>query len=277
MANIRRKSAPQAMSKPSNMAARPVTSERRVRLEPAASTRKAPVMPARRVAKTVAKAVSKASTKAALKAAKKPAKKAATRLRPESAIRSVAPPPTPPVRRSTYAEAVALYQRGIEALQSHRYREAAELLNSVVARYPEEKELHERAFLYLRVCERQIAAAPPRPETPEERTLAATLAINNGTPDQAIAILATLIADDPENDQATYMLGVANALKGRPDVALQYLSLAMALNPENRSVARKDPDLELLRRTDDMRLLLASPPAPLPRKDKRTPSRGKGR
>ena len=125
--------------------------------------------------------------------------------------------------------------------------------------------------------ERQIAATPSKLETLEERTFAATLAINNGTPDQAIVILTTLIAEDPENDQATYMLGVANALKGRPDVALQYLSRAMALNPENRSAAYKDPDLEQLRRTEDMRLLLASPPAPLPRKDKRTPSRGKGR
>ena len=272
MAKKRRKSTPQAKSKSSKTIAKPVASRSRVAPKPKparrsarlasaahkASTRKASVTPARRIAKTVVKAV----TKAPPKAAKRPG-------------RPVTPPP--PVRRSTYAEAVALYQRGTEALQAHRYPDAAELLKSVIARYPEEKELHERAFLYLRVCERQIAATPSKPKTPEERTFAATLAINNGLPDQAIALLATVIAEDPENDQATYMLGVANALKGRPEIALQYLSRAMALNPENRDVARKDPDLEALRRIEDMRLLLASPPAPLPRKDKRTPLRTKGR
>jgi hypothetical protein len=43
----------------------------------------------------------------------------------------------------------------------------------------------------------------------------------------------------------------------------------MALNPENRDMARKEPDLEALRRTDEMGALLASPPPLLPRKDKK--------
>jgi predicted Zn-dependent protease len=273
MAKHRRKPTPLAKAKSSKTAAKPAAARGKVSRAPLGSTRKANVMPAGRTAKIVTKTVTKSVTKAVTKAAPKPA------VRPGRSVRPVTPPPPPPqpVRRSTYAEAVALYQRGIEALQAHRYHDAADLLNAVVARYPEEKELHERAFLYLRVCERQIAATPSKLESLEERTFAATLAINNGTPDQAIAILTTLIAEDPENDQATYMLGVANAIKGRPDVALQYLSRAMALNPENRSAAYKDPDLEQLRRTEDMRLLLASPPAPLPRRDKRTPSRVKGR
>jgi Tfp pilus assembly protein PilF len=275
MAKQRRKPTPPAKSRSSNTTAKPVAARSRVTPgrelarrsgrpaspTPKASTRKASVMPARRIAKTVVTAVAKTRQKTALKP-----------------VRPVAPPPPqPPVRRSTYAEAVALYQRGMEALQAHRYREAAQSLNSVITRYPEEKELHERAFLYLRVCERRIAATPSRPETPEERTFAATLALNNGAIDQAMALLATVLAEDPENDQATYMLGVANALKGKPDVALQYLSRALALNPENRDVARKDPDLEPLRRTESMRLLLASPPTPLPRKDKRVAPRVKGR
>jgi tetratricopeptide (TPR) repeat protein len=279
MAKQRRKFAPPAKSKSSKSTAKPVASGRRVtpkaqparrssraaNVVPERSTRQVRVTGARPKARTVVKRATKAPTKAD--------------VRPAMPARPGTPgtPPQPPVRRSTYAEAVALYQRGVEALQAHRFRDAEELLQSVIARFPDEKELHERAFLYLRVCERQIAATPSRPETHEERTFAATLAINNGSPDHAIAILSTVIAEDPENDQATYMLGVANALKGRTDIALLHLSRAMALNPENRDIARKDPDLEALRRTDDMRQLIASPPTPLPRKAKRIPTRGRGR
>src|SRR5437773_10475329 len=53
-------------------------------------------------------------------------------------------PSQTPQRRSTYFEAVALYEQGLEALQRHAYQEAASLLESVLGQYPEEKELRER-------------------------------------------------------------------------------------------------------------------------------------
>src|SRR5262245_53797099 len=66
--------------------------------------------------------------------------------------RVVSPPPPPlntPPRRSTYVEAVAVYERALEALQRHEYETAGDMLESVLRTYPEEKELHERVKLYL--------------------------------------------------------------------------------------------------------------------------------
>ena len=63
---------------------------------------------------------------------------------------------------STYFEAVALYERGLEALQRHDYQQALDLLESVLRQYPEEKELHERVRLYLNICQRQADAARSR-------------------------------------------------------------------------------------------------------------------
>src|ERR1044071_7103061 len=59
------------------------------------------------------------------------------------------PPPPPPHRRATYYGAVAIYERGLETLQRHDYQGAADLFESVLRQYPEEKELHERVRLYL--------------------------------------------------------------------------------------------------------------------------------
>ena len=74
------------------------------------------------------------------------------------AVAQQAQPSSPP-RRSTYFEAVAIYERGLEALQRHDYQTAVGLLESVLRQYPEEKELHERVKLYLNICQRQ---ATPR-------------------------------------------------------------------------------------------------------------------
>ena len=73
--------------------------------------------------------------------------------------------PRPPVTRAGYAGAVALYEQGVAALQAHEYSRASTLLRSVLSGYPDEKELHERARLYLNVCERQVESRAAMPKT----------------------------------------------------------------------------------------------------------------
>jgi outer membrane protein assembly factor BamD (BamD/ComL family) len=177
--------------------------------------------------------------------------------------------PQAPQRRSTYFEAVALYERGLEALQRHAYQEAADLLESVLRQFPEEKELHERVKLYLNICQRQATQREVAPQTIDERLYAATLAINGGQYDQAIAHLRLVRDEDPDNDHAIYMLAVAHAQRDEHAEAVAHLERAIALNPENRALARNDPDLEPLRDDDAFRAALEAPP--MPRTDRRRP------
>src|SRR5262249_41120293 len=156
-------------------------------------------------------------------------------------------PPAPPPRRSTYIEAVALYEQGIAALQQHNYAKAIEQLESVLRQYPEEKELHERVRLYLNICRRQAAPQEPAPRTVTERLYAPTIAINGGRYEEAISHLHLVRDEDPDNDHALYMLAVAHAQRGEHAEAVAHLDRAIALNPENRALARRDPDFDQLR------------------------------
>src|SRR5207249_10005732 len=115
---------------------------------------------------------------------------------------------------------------------------------SVLTHYPEEKELAERVRLYLNVCRRQVSPRESTPQTVEERLYAATIAINGGRYDQAIAHLRLVRDEDPDNDHALYMLAVAHAQRDEPAEALAHLERAIALNPENRALARTDPALD---------------------------------
>ncbi len=179
--------------------------------------------------------------------------------------------PSAPQRRSTYVEAVALYERGLEALQRRDYGAAEDLLASVLRLYPEERELHERVRLYLNVCRRQAAPREATPQTIEERLYASTLAINGGRYDEAINHLRLVRDEDPDNDHALYMLAVSHAQRGEHAEAIAHLERAIALNPENRGLARTDPDLEPLRADESFRLALDTPS--LPRNDRRRPLR----
>src|SRR3989442_36202 len=201
--------------------------------------------------------------------AKSPPQSAPVRPRPARNVdaapsRSAPAAPAAPQRRSTYFEAVAIYERGLEALQRHDYEGAGNLFDSVLRQYPEEKELHERVRLYLNICQRQVKPRESSPQTVDERLYAATLAINGGQYDQAIAHLRLVRDEDPDNDHALYMLAVAHAQRDEHAEAVAHLERAIALNPENRALARTDPDLEPLRDDEAFRATLEAPPVPRP-------------
>jgi tetratricopeptide (TPR) repeat protein len=164
-----------------------------------------------------------------------------------------------PLRRPTYPEAVARYEQGIRLLQEHKFPEAANAFQSVLTQYPEEKELNDRVRLYLALCERQLKAAP-EPRTPEERLYAATLALNSGDSATALDHLGKIVGQDPDHDGALYMLAVVHALRDDPGTAVTYLQRAIERNPENRSLALQDSDLERLMQDESVRAAFENGP-----------------
>src|SRR5512139_174587 len=132
-----------------------------------------------------------AKQRRAIKVARTVKKKTAPARKPVKAVRAAAPkrkapeprrveppvqPAPPPVapRKPGFYEAVAIYERGVQALQRHDFQGAAGFFRAVLDGYPDERELLERARLYLRVCERETSRQPQVPKTPAERVYAAT-------------------------------------------------------------------------------------------------------
>jgi tetratricopeptide (TPR) repeat protein len=200
----------------------------------------------------------------------KPAQADRLAARPGVRVAPAAPPAPPPPPRAGYVEAVALYEQGLAALQQHDYARASSLLRSVLARYPEEKELHERVRLYINVCDRHMAPRGASPSNPEERVFAATLAFNSENYDEALEHLRAASRESPEHDHVLYMLASVLALRDEFDQAVPHLLRAIELNPDNRSMARHDPDLEPLRQYDSIRAALEAAPA---KSDRRKPAR----
>ena len=153
----------------------------------------------------------------------------------------------------SHDDAVALYEKGLDALQRHAYQDAVKALEAILERFPVERELHERVRLYLNVARRHVTSPSSNPKSVEERLYAATLATNLGRYDEAISHLRLVRDEDPDNDHALYMLSVALALKGEHAEAVAHLERAIAINPENRAMARQEADFETLRDDDAFR------------------------
>lgn len=189
---------------------------------------------------------------------------------PTAASPGIPPTPVPgatperasaaPDKKPTYLEAVATYEQGVAALQRREFSVAAQRFREVLERYPEERELHERARLYLRVCERQLEPREPAgPRTPEERVFAATLALNAGREDEAAEHLTQVLTEDPAHGTAHYMLAIVHARKGDAAQALSHLARAVELDPDHRALARREADFDGLRQDPAFQALVEPP------------------
>jgi tetratricopeptide (TPR) repeat protein len=231
-------------------------------------------------------------SKPARPAPKKPAAKPQAKARPKAktvkASRSTAPAkgvakkPAPPAKKehvrrgasaapqrsqfaalgpSAHDVAVDGFERGFQALQQRQFGRAAELFQQVINGYPDEKELQERARVYLSLCERQKYSQGASPRSLEERINAATVAINRGAFSEGLSLLRRLEPEHRDNDHIQYMLCVAYSVLGDRDQALGHLKEAIAMNQENRYLASQDADLESLR--DDPRFVGVLETAPV--------------
>jgi len=163
----------------------------------------------------------------------------------------------------------------MEALQRHDYRQAAAAFRSLIEQHPSEGVLLDRARVFLGRAERELSARPVEPTTVEERLTAATAALNNGDLESAESLARTVLADDPRQDLALYLLAALAARRNSVEAALSYLGQAIAISPEARAQARFDPDFEILRDTEAFRELTEAPLSAAPGFVRR-PRRGRG-
>jgi len=146
------------------------------------------------------------------------------------------------------------------ALQQHRYAPAAECFRALLDRFPAEGALLDRARVYLDLCGRESSRRPPEPRTIEERLTAATASLNNGAHDRAENLARGVLAEDPRQDLALYLLAVIEVRRGAHDKALSYLGQAIAISPEARAQARHEADFEPLHDLEAFHELTELPP-----------------
>ena len=161
------------------------------------------------------------------------------------------------VRKARSTQALKIYEAGVTAVQMRKFSVAAKALNEIINDYPEERELAERAKLYLTVCDRELHPTVAEPTTLDERLYAATVALNSGDISIAIEHLNAVATEKPADANVHYMLAVAYAMSENTGLSVTHLERAILLNPDNRLLARQEPDFENIHEDDRFRDLTA--------------------
>jgi tetratricopeptide (TPR) repeat protein len=149
------------------------------------------------------------------------------------------------------------FDRGIGALQKKRFDEAERNLLDLIQKYPDEKELVDRARVYLAVCERQKKAGRPTLVEPEDLYYAAVLEKNRGNVSEAIEHLKHA-AKKNGGGRVDFLLACCYAQSGDPGTALEHLKKAIEEDQRHRILARHDRDFDPVRDSAEFQDLLAS-------------------
>ncbi len=149
------------------------------------------------------------------------------------------------------------FDRGVAALQKKKFEEAERNFVDLIQKYPEEKELVDRARVYRAVCERQKKAAKPELVEPEDFYYAAVLEKNRGNLSEAIEHLKRAARKNGDG-RVDFLLACCYAQVGDSVPALEHLRKAIAEDQRHRFLARHDRDFDPVRDSPEFQDLLAS-------------------
>lgn len=149
------------------------------------------------------------------------------------------------------------YDRGVASLQKKKLDEAERHFVDLIQKYPEEKELVDRARVYLTVCQRQRRDPRPALSEPEDFYYAAVLEKNRGNVSEAIAHL-NQAARKNGGGKVDFLLACCYAQQGDLETALAHLQKAIQEDQRHRVLARHDRDFDSVRETPEFQKLLAS-------------------
>jgi tetratricopeptide (TPR) repeat protein len=155
-----------------------------------------------------------------------------------------------------HEKALKEFERGVGLLQKQSYPEALERFQTIVSSFPQEKELIDRANVYLRICRNLLETKDPQPRNSEDFFYYGVIRANEADYDEAVRLLEKALQATPKDEKVHYVLASTLALKGDRREALDHLREAIELNTTNRIYARNDPDFEPLRDDENFQNLI---------------------
>ena len=148
------------------------------------------------------------------------------------------------------AQAMKVYEEAMKQFNRQNFRRALVEFEKVLA--GPSRELAERARVHIAICEQRMQRpAPVRLRTADDHYHYAVSQINLANYEDARLHLEKARKLSPKSEYIHYALASVAALTGEADEALECLTKAIELRPENRYHARNDADFKLLE--DDVR------------------------
>lgn len=155
---------------------------------------------------------------------------------------------------------MAHYEKAVELLYRKDFKQAGEVLRQMKQEFPGEVEILARAEHMARICEARLQASDPSKAGAEELYTSGLVEHNVGNYEEALKYYRQALEKSKSNgDYIHFALAATESRRGNAKKAIEHLAKALAMNPDNRFLARRDPDFSPLAGEDGFRKLMSSP------------------
>ncbi len=167
----------------------------------------------------------------------KKGKGAGSRRKPAASQAGEAGAPAP---RQEQRDQTAWFEQAVALFHARRFEQAKALFEKAAS--GPALEVAHAARVHIRMCEQRLNRSEPKPSSAEEHYAYAVALINQRELESAEKHLVEAARLAPDADHVYYALALCRGLRGDYEGASVQLRRAIELQPQNRYLARRDPD-----------------------------------
>lgn len=162
----------------------------------------------------------------------------------------------PKTRKDDYQKALAAFGQAMKEFHKGELEKSIASLKAVIEKFPAERELADRARIYLAIAQKRPRRDTVSLKTFEDHFQYAVYKINQGNPAAALKILEKALEFKTEEGKVFYLMADASVLAKDLEPALEHLRKAVQKDKVFAILAQNEPDFEPLWEDKRFRLLM---------------------
>jgi len=162
----------------------------------------------------------------------------------------------PKSRKDDYQKALAAFGLAMKEFHKGDMEKSIASLKAVIEKFPAERELVDRARIYLAIAQKRPRRDAVSLKTFEDHFQYAVYKINQGDPAAALKILEKALEFKTEEGKVHYLMADASVIANDLEPALEYLRKAVQKDKVFAILAQNEPDFAPLWEDKKFRLLV---------------------
>jgi tetratricopeptide (TPR) repeat protein len=150
------------------------------------------------------------------------------------------------IKKDIYEKALSAYADAMREFHKGRFDKAKELLTVFLEKYDTEKELVDRARMYLQMTEAKGKKETVSLKTVDDYIYYSIYKINMEAYEEALGLLEKALEMKEDEGRIFYLLANASIRLGKADEAMEYLKKAFQKDKFYRILAQNEIDFEPL-------------------------------
>jgi len=159
------------------------------------------------------------------------------------------------IKKSDYEKALTSYSQAVKAFRRGNYEKASELLKNFLEKYSEERELADRAHIYLSICEARQKKERISLKSFDDYYNYSVYKINQGDYQEALKLLEKAHHMRPKEGKVLYLMADVYCLMDKKDECFEYLKKAIQLDKFFSILAQNEGDFESIREDKKFKLI----------------------